>query len=106
MKTIKPTRYERGRRLEYHARSDLRKQGFTVIRSAGSKGPADLVAINQKQVLLVQVKSPGGVLDSDIQKLQSVSAPANVRLEIWEYVPGKPHTWRVTKLNSRRRRGE
>jgi len=87
MKTTKQTRYERGRQLEYHARSDLRKQGFTVIRAAGSKGPADLVAINQTQVVLVQVKSPGGVLDSDIQKLQSVPAPANCALKFGSTFP-------------------
>lgn len=37
------TRYASGRRAEWRARDWLRRRGYTVIRSAGSKGLVDLV---------------------------------------------------------------
>jgi len=51
--------YEKGRRAEYRVRYVLQGQGYIVIRSAGSKSPIDLVAINPstKRILLIQVKS-------------------------------------------------
>lgn len=41
----KVTQYERGKRFEYATRNLLRGLGYDVIRSAGSKGAVDLVAI-------------------------------------------------------------
>lgn len=40
------SRYAAGRRLEWKARKALEAQGYFVIRSAGSKGPVDLVAFH------------------------------------------------------------
>jgi len=53
------TAYERGRRAEYRVRYVLQSQGYLVVRSAGSKTPVDLVAINPstREILLIQVKS-------------------------------------------------
>jgi len=54
------TRYTSGRRAEWKARDYLRARGYYVIRSAGSKGLADLVAFKTgRPVLLVQVKYGG-----------------------------------------------
>jgi Holliday junction resolvase len=39
------TNYARGRAFEYRVRKELRSKGYVVIRSASSKGAADLVAI-------------------------------------------------------------
>jgi len=51
--------YDKGRRAEYKVRYVLQGQGYIVVRSAGSKSPIDLVAINPstKRILLIQVKS-------------------------------------------------
>ena len=52
--------YRRGRRLEYRVRDDLKRMGAElVVRSAGSRGPCDLVAIfpDRGEIWLVQVKS-------------------------------------------------
>lgn len=38
-------RYRRGRALEYVIKDKLEKQGYFVVRAAGSHGVADLVAI-------------------------------------------------------------
>ena len=41
------TNYQRGRAFEYRVRNELRGKGYVVIRSASSKGAADLVAIRK-----------------------------------------------------------
>jgi Holliday junction resolvase len=49
------TNYERGRAFEYRVKQYLEKQGYFVVRSAGSKFP-DLIAIKHGKVLAVEVK--------------------------------------------------
>jgi Holliday junction resolvase len=51
-------RYRSGYIIELKARDELRKMGFTVIRSSRSLTQADLVAINPntKEIWLVQCK--------------------------------------------------
>ena len=86
--------YVAGRRLEYRARDELIAQGYTVVRSAGSKGPIDLVAIGPaegRHVRLIQIKS-GPPRTSDRQRLRAVLAPRGVRREIWQWQAG---TWRI-----------
>lgn len=49
--------YSKGRRAEHELRHILENSGWRVIRSAGSKGVADLVAFNkQGAVRMIQVK--------------------------------------------------
>ena len=82
--------YAAGRRLEYRARDELIAQGYTVVRSAGSKGPIDLVAIG-RTVRLIQVKARSP-RRADRLKLAAVSTPRGVQREIWQWQAG---TWRV-----------
>jgi len=52
--------YQKGRRAEYYCKELLKQKGLVyVIRSAGSKGLADLVAIFplEKEIWLIQVKT-------------------------------------------------
>src|SRR5262245_57930602 len=51
--------YRKGRRLEHRARKLLEDAGFSVVRAAGSKGPADLVAFDAIGFRLISVKSAG-----------------------------------------------
>jgi Holliday junction resolvase len=51
------TPYNKGRAFEYRVQRDLESRGWWTIRSAGSKGPADIVAIKGGKVLLVQCKA-------------------------------------------------
>ena len=51
--------YIKGRRIEYRCKKYLEQKGVNLVfRSAGSKGPADLIAINpvKREILLIQVK--------------------------------------------------
>ena len=51
------TNYTRGRAVEYKVWADLEADGYQVLRAAGSKGVADLIALKPGEVLLVQVKA-------------------------------------------------
>lgn len=50
------TNYQRGQRVEQQVADHLGERGYDVIRSAASKGAADLVAFHDGEILLVQVK--------------------------------------------------
>ena len=55
------TAYDNGRNLEYRVKTILEAAGWHVVRAAGSKGPADLVAIRHGHVALLQVKGNGAL---------------------------------------------
>jgi hypothetical protein len=86
------TNYTAGRRLEWLAREDLRQQGYMVIRSAGSKTPIDLIAMNDREVLVIQVKKSAEDVQAAIAALAGLALPAGVRREVWARDGGG---WRI-----------
>ena len=51
------TNYQRGAAFERQVKKELEAMGLLVVRSAGSKGPVDLIAVNEAGgVLLIQCK--------------------------------------------------
>jgi Holliday junction resolvase len=72
------TRYERGRNLEYRLKKQLEDEGYTVIRSAGSHSPVDLVAFNQEEVLFIQVKSS----ESQAKRVEKIAVPSSCKFLI------------------------
>lgn len=48
--------YKNGRAFEYRVKHYLEENGYWVIRSAGSKGEADLIAFKFGETLFIQVK--------------------------------------------------
>ena len=53
--------YKRGRTLEYDVKALLEQGGYTVVRSAGSHSPFDLVAVKEttgqvKEIWILQCK--------------------------------------------------
>lgn len=91
------TNYDKGARLEYKARDALSERGYTVIRSAGSHGAADLVALKADDVVLVQVGKRGKSVAAAARLLAAVAAPGNVRREVWVWVPRKG--WRIAAVS-------
>ena len=87
--------YTIGRRLEYAVRDVLVLWGYTVIRSAGSKGAVDLVAIGAEDVRLIQVKKARGDVAAGVKALQAVCVPIGVRREVWQRNRGG---WLIEKL--------
>ena len=49
--------YKKGARYEYYVKQLLEEEGYLVVRTAGSHGPFDLIAIDKgkREILLVQV---------------------------------------------------
>ncbi|MHA1302329.1 MAG: hypothetical protein ACTSPI_01320 [Candidatus Heimdallarchaeaceae archaeon] len=58
-------RYKKGRQFEYLVMDRKRKQGFFCMRSAGSKGFADVIAIKKGRIEFIQVK-----MGCSMQKLE------------------------------------
>ena len=82
--------YSRHQKLEYAARDELIVRGYLiVIRDAGSIGPFNLVAISPTDVVLIQVRKKGAKRKADIEQLQAIQVPKNVRKELWERIPFK-----------------
>jgi Holliday junction resolvase-like predicted endonuclease len=76
----------KGRRAEHKARMILVAEGYQVVRAAASKGPADLVAWNATELVLVSVKSGTRYASAEERAvLRSVPRPANSRVEIWRF---------------------
>ena len=81
--------YISGYRAECLCRNDLREQGYTVIRAAGSKGKIDLCAVNSSEIRLIQVKNQRHIIKPDeLKALQRLEVPDNASVEIWERVNG------------------
>ena len=53
------TNYRKGYNLEQRARKELEGRGYYVVRSAGSHGAVDLVALAGDHILLIQVGTHG-----------------------------------------------
>lgn len=65
--------YKKGRRFEYKVKKELEEQGYYVIRSAGSRGVFDLIAIKWDEVLGIQCKL-GKVSEKEIKEMFEVGS--------------------------------
>ncbi|MDD5006371.1 MAG: hypothetical protein PHS93_08360 [Candidatus Omnitrophica bacterium] len=81
--------YKAGWRAEHKAIEILKNYGYIVVRSAKSGGPFDLVAFNDTQFVLVQVKlcKFGKLLSYNKVKdeLRAIQVPVNCKKELWVY---------------------
>jgi len=64
------TQYQRGYRFERKAMEELIKKGYFVIRSAGSHGIFDLIAIKHRDVRGVQCKLSGRISNDELAKMK------------------------------------
>lgn len=82
------SRYAAGVRAEHRSRALLETLGYHVVRSAGSKGCVDLVAIGAAEVLLIQVKRGGrGVSPAEREALALLPRPAGCRVVVHRWRP-------------------
>lgn len=83
------TRYANGANLERRVKADLQKHGWLVVRSAGSRGEVDLIAIGPDltQRALVQCKRDGRMSLEDRRGLEAL-ADAFSSLPILAYLDG------------------
>lgn len=69
----------KGRRREHQAREWLEQLGYSVTRSAGSKGAWDLVGLSEHGVAIAQVKSNRWPGTAERIKLRDFAAPPGTR---------------------------
>jgi Holliday junction resolvase len=80
--------YAAGRRAEWRARKRLEADGYVVVRAAGSKGAADLVAWDSRSIRLISVKSGGRYLSAvERAALVALPRPAGASVECWRFRP-------------------
>ena len=79
--------YRRGRKREYAACARLRNEGCSVIRSAGSHGPFDIVAFQPGGLIrLIQCKLDSSVVTKTDKTLLACFGEAfGCRAEVWHY---------------------
>jgi Holliday junction resolvase len=87
-----------GTRFEYAVRDFLKRNGYSVIRSAGSRGPVDLTAVNDREVLFIQCKKTAGATGfaEDKLKIEQLLVPRFARKQLWVKKDG---TVRVLELH-------
>lgn len=78
-------RYKKGRALEYRAMRQLEKEGYWCRRTAASKGAFDVVAFNENEVRMIQVKSNRPFYGKEKQHFIDLNVPSCVKKELWVY---------------------
>jgi Holliday junction resolvase len=87
------TRYAVGRRFEWRVRRYYEKLGYFVVRSAGSKGPVDLVALGGYRPLIIQckVRNPRkqvALLEKEATKLRTLANSIGAKA-VWAIRKGR-----------------
>jgi Holliday junction resolvase-like predicted endonuclease len=88
-----------GADAERALKKQLESEGYIVVRSAASKGPVDLVAIDRRRTMLIQVKRGRRAGPAERQVLQDLAGRLPGR-QVWLYE--RPSTrgaeWRMTRI--------
>lgn len=94
-----PSRYARGRAVEYRTVEALRALGYRAQRAASSKGDYDVYAIRDDEVLLVSCKRAGepkgarAAYTRERKRLVALAAtlpPAHVAQALWIWADTLP----------------
>jgi Holliday junction resolvase len=78
--------YRKGARYEYYVKQKLEEKGYLVVRTAGSHGPFDLIAldIEKREILLVQVTKRKSLPTELKRKLASLAGTYVVRPIVYQ----------------------
>lgn len=84
-------RYIKGRQLECKIRTILEPKGYYVIRSGGSKGLFDVIAIPLKNsgnttIKCIQSKSNRKPCSKELNKIKEISLPEYCEKEVWIWI--------------------
>jgi len=85
--------YRRGYNFELRVKRSLEKRGYFVVRSSGSHGPADLLAVSKDgKVLAIQCKLDGYIPPKEFRKLLTLTS----RYPVVAYLASKNENGRVS----------
>lgn len=73
------TQYSRGADFERKVKKLWEAEGYFVVRSAGSKGPVDLVAFGATRPVLIQCKISGRISKAKLIELVELAERVNAR---------------------------
>ena len=82
--------YRKGANAEREAVKMLESMGYDCVRSAGSKGLWDIVAIYLTHIRLIQVKTEGAMTPVELEKIKLYNAPPFATKEVWTRRGGHP----------------
>jgi Holliday junction resolvase len=89
------TRYQKGRRFEYQFKKFLEKQGYIVLRTAGSHGFADLIAVGKDgEVIFYQLSYK--FEKTKYESLMDIAFERKIRIF---YVVKEKRGWSMWKIN-------
>ena len=80
----------KGRDSEWVIRNFLESYGYNVLRARGSKGPADLMAINEWEVLVLAVRKERWPSPADRKRLMGLERNPVVRAMVARTRHGEP----------------
>jgi len=97
------SRYRKGHRWELKIKKMWEEKGYVVYRSAGSKGAADLIALKDGKIVLIQVKVNKKPKSSEVLKLkkEAKKCKATPLLVLWN---SKKREVEVYNLNLTKRK--
>ena len=84
------TNYDKGADAERECKRLLEMLGYTVIRSAGSKGMWDIVGIYPSHIRLIQVKVEGAMTAAEHEAIELYTTSDFCTKEVWTRLPNKP----------------
>jgi Holliday junction resolvase len=95
------TLYHKGRRLEYQFKKLLEKQGYIVLRTAGSHGFADLIAVGRDgEVIFYQLSYR--FEKTKYKKLMDIALERKIRIF---YIVKAKRGWDMYEINCATERG-
>jgi len=97
------SRYRKGHRWELKVKKMWEAKGFVVYRSAGSKGAADLIALKNGKIVLIQVKINNKPTREEVAKLlkEAKKCKATALVVLWN---SKKREVEVYNLNLTKRK--
>lgn len=75
----------KGSRNERKTRDFFARQGYTVMKSGGSLGLFDLIAVNDRHLIFIQVKTNGWGSPAERDAIRSICLPANCIKQLWRW---------------------
>jgi len=73
------TNYSRGYNFELRVLNYYKRRGFFAVRSSGSHGPADIVAIKNGETRLIQCKLNGYISPDELKALKAACDRAGAK---------------------------
>lgn len=103
LKGSKNSPYKKGRNFEYRVKAKFQKAGYYCIRSAGSKGAADLIAYGNGKVLFIQCKLGKYASTTEWNELYKLCKELGV-IPIWAYSENRK-TYIMEMTSEKNKRG-